>query len=168
MSSGMSTCCWPPTAQDHIAGVCPASRTVGNVVETRTVKALLTDQALRRLTPSNQHHFCADPTCDVVYFDEAGAVYGRADVRVPVWQKEPFGRRVVCYCFGENEERIQMEIRATGRSAAVERIREHISAGRCACEVRNPRGACCLGEVMAAVTRLAAFAEQVEDPDPLR
>jgi hypothetical protein len=163
----MSNCCCPPTAQDNTACVCPASRTVGKAVDTQTVKALLTEQALRRLTASNQHHFCADPACDIVYFDAADAVYRRTDVRVPVWQKEPFGRRVVCYCFGESEERIRMEIRATGRSAAVERIRENISAGRCACEVRNPLGTCCLGEVMAAVTRLAAFAEQADDPNPL-
>jgi len=161
----MSNCCCPPTAQGGGACVCPASRTVGKAVETQTVKALLTDQALRRLTASNQHHFCADPACDIVYFDGAGAVYRRTDVRVPVWQKEPFGRRVVCYCFGESEDRIRMEIRATGRSTAVERIRAHISAGRCACEVRNPRGACCLGEVVAAVTRVAALEEQTEDPD---
>ena len=37
---------------------------------------------------------------------------------------------------------------------AVERVRAHISAGRCACEVRNPRGACCLGDVTNAVEYL--------------
>jgi hypothetical protein len=69
---------------------------------------------------------------------------------------------VLCYCFGESEASIRDEIAETGRSTAVERIRAHIAAGRCACELRNPRGACCLGDVIAAVAR--AEASHV-DPD---
>ena len=34
---------------------------------------------------------------------------------------------------------------------AVDRVRAHIAAGRCACEIRNPKGTCCLGDVIAAV-----------------
>jgi hypothetical protein len=49
-----------------------------------------------------------------------------------------------------------LEIESTGASTAVDRIRRHIDAGRCACEVRNPRGACCLGDVIAAIKRVEA------------
>jgi len=76
------------------------------------------------------------------------------DVRVPIWQKQSPGDRMICYCFGENEADISAEIQRTGESHAVERVRAHISAGRCACEVRNPRGACCLGDVTNAVEYL--------------
>jgi predicted HD phosphohydrolase len=80
-----------------------------------------------------------------------------------VWQKEPFGARLVCYCFGETEATIRDEIEMTGRSRAVERVREHIVAKRCACEVRNPRGACCLGDLIAAVRRAeqSSFSSEV-------
>ena len=37
---------------------------------------------------------------------------------------------------------------------AVERVRAHIDAARFACELRNPRGACCLGDAIAAVKRV--------------
>jgi hypothetical protein len=100
------------------------------------------------------YRFCAEPRCDVVYFTSTGSQFGTADLRVPVWQKEPSGSRVVCYCFGESEASIRAEIELTGHSLAAQRIRDHIAAGRCACEVRNPRGACCLGDVMAAVKRV--------------
>ena len=122
-------------------------------MELQTVKALLTDTALRRvgLFP---YRFCADASCDVVYFDLDGASYRTGDIRVPVWQKEPFGKRTVCYCFGESEASICAEIAAAGQSDAVERVRAHIAAGRCACEIRNPRGACCLGDLSAAVKRV--------------
>jgi hypothetical protein len=42
----------------------------------------------------------------------------------------------------------------TGRTMAIERVREHIAATRCACDIRNPRGACCLGDLIAAVKRV--------------
>lgn len=119
-----------------------------------TVKALLTPLALSGLALES-FHFCAHPTCDVVYFSPDQR-YRTADVRVPVWQKEPFGARMVCYCFGENESEMRREIEATGASAAASRVRAHIAAQRCACEVRNPRGACCLADVLAAVKRLQA------------
>ncbi|MBI2186481.1 MAG: copper chaperone Copz family protein [Acidobacteria bacterium] len=136
-------------------GECPVSGTAGKTVEILTVKALLTETALRRITNSS-YRFCPEPACDVVYFTENGDTYGKADLRVPVWQKEPFGARILCYCFGESEAGIRDEIDAEGASHAVERIRALIEAGRCACEVRNPRGACCLGDVSMAVKRITA------------
>jgi hypothetical protein len=90
----------------------------------------------------------------VVYFDETGQTYSKSDIRVPVWQKEPFGDRTICYCFGENEADIRAELQVTGHSGAVERVRAHIEAGRCACEVRNPLGVCCLRDVADMVTRV--------------
>jgi hypothetical protein len=111
------------------------------------------EQALARLEPTD-YRFCADARCDIVYFSGTGSHFRTADLRVPVWQKLPSGYRLVCYCFGESEASIRAEIELTGRSLAVQRIRKHIAAGRCACEVRNPRGACCLGDVIAAVKRV--------------
>lgn len=138
---------------------CPVSGTAGKAVELLTVKALLTEAALRRVTDS-QYRFCSAPTCDAVYFTDTGETYSTADVRVPVWQKEATGARMLCYCFGEGEAGIRDEIHATGTSHVVERIRAQIDAGHCACEVRNPRGVCCLGDVAAAVKRIAATADR--------
>lgn len=150
----MSDCCRVPAPRVADGDLCPASRTRGRPVDLLTVKALLTETSLGRLA-NVAHRFCPDPSCDVVYFDADGATYGKRDLRVPVWQKEPFGDRTVCYCFGVSEAGIRAEILATGRSEATERVRAHIAAGRCACEVRNPRGVCCLGDVAAAGTRVA-------------
>lgn len=81
----------------HGTDACPVSRTKAVSVELQTVKALLTEIALRRPEPGT-YRFCADGTCDVVYFDEAGHIFTTKDLRVPVWQKEPFGARMICYC----------------------------------------------------------------------
>jgi hypothetical protein len=117
------------------------------------VKALLTESALARYDHW-AYRFCPSATCAVVYFSERGATFATDDVREPVWQKAPPGHRTFCYCFGENEADIAREIDQTGQSGAVQRVRSHIAAKRCACEVRNPRGACCLSDLQAAVERL--------------
>ena len=120
-----------------------------------TVEALLTEAARQRM-PVGDLRFCPDADCDVVYFAVDGVRFATADVRVSVWQKLPFGARQVCFCFDESEASIRAEIEQTGASMAVERIRDHIAADRCACEVRNPRGICCLGDVAAATSRVHA------------
>jgi hypothetical protein len=121
-------------------------------VDIVTVKALLSVRARKGILPGS-FHFCADPACDLVYFS-ADQRFRTAEIRVPVWQKKPFGARMVCYCFGENEADMRREIEATGACVAAARVREYIAAKRCACESRNPRGACCLGDVLAAVERV--------------
>jgi hypothetical protein len=149
----MTSCCCPGPVDKRSSSRCPGSGSPGVAVDLITVKALLTEGALGRLT-SGDYRFCPDPTCEVVYFNAAGGQFTTADLRVPVWQKVSDGDRPICYCFGESEASIRAEIETTGASTVVERIRHHIDAERCACEVRNPRGACCLGDVIAAVKRM--------------
>ena len=152
----MGSCCSGMPAETAASdAICQWCGVKGSSVDVGTVKALLIETALQRFRATN-YRFCAQPTCAVVYFGLDGQTFTTADVRVPVWQKQSFGERVVCYCFGENEAEMRRELEERGDSAAVQRIRDHIAAGRCACEVRNPKGACCLGDVTAAVKRVAA------------
>jgi Zinc binding domain len=143
-------CCDEPAARAGQS--CPSCGNAGRPVRRQTVKALLRPEALTRMAPG-QHWFCPAPGCPTVYFDAHGAGFARGDVSVPVWQKEASGRRMLCYCFGEHEDAIGREIERTGSSGAVDRVRGHIAAARCACDVRNPRGVCCLADVVAAVAR---------------
>lgn len=161
----MSKCCCRETSSEPMASRCPSSGSTGVAVDRLTVKALLTEIALRRLE-ADAYRFCPDPDCDVVYFDDHGRCFRRADVRVPVWHKEPFGARTICYCFAESESSIRTEIDAYKLSSVVERVRAHIDADRCACDVRNPRGACCLGDLIAAVTRVEAARQPASSPEP--
>ena len=163
----MSSCCSAGKTAEPGTSRCPESDSSGSAVDRQTVKALLTETALQRLT-SSDYRFCPDAACDVVYFAGDGMRFTTADVRVPVWQKLPFGSRPVCYCFGESEASIRLEIESDGRSAAVERVRAHIAAGRCACELRNPRGACCLGDLIAAVKRVASTTPRRTRSSPIR
>ena len=144
-------CCPPPVAQS--TRTCPACAGRTLAVDLATVKALLNPPALARLTMVT-FRFCPEPTCETVYVSDTGQVFGVNDVRVPVWQKLPPGDRTLCYCFGENERDLQREIKAHGSTDVLGRVRAHITERRCACDVRNPRGSCCLGDLTAAVARL--------------
>lgn len=72
MSSGCASSGGP--SNDGLG--CPVSGTKGSGVERQTVKALLTEVALRGVTMA-AHRFCPDPACDVVYFDEDGRTYSK-------------------------------------------------------------------------------------------
>lgn len=148
----MDECCDLPVAEAGTLA-CPACGNPGAAVQLQTVKALLTEIALRRVQPT-RYRFCGITACHVVYFGDARDHFDTHDIRVPVWQKEAVGARLLCYCFGETESVIRAERLEQGRTAVVDRIREHIAAHRCACDIRNPRGACCLGDVIAAVKRI--------------
>lgn len=150
----MCDCC-SAQASAPLAPGCHACGNQGTAVDALTVKALLTESALQRFTTS-AYRFCPGESCEVVYFGADGLSFTVAELRVSVWQKQPCGDRTLCYCFGENERRIRQEVDRDGASGAVQRIREHITAGRCACEVRNPKGTCCLGDIAAVVRRVAA------------
>ena len=160
----MENCC--STANGLVASpytTCSQCGSKGAPVDLLTVKALLTEIALQRLMPAPPLYFCRQPVCSVVYFAADGQVFTSTDVRVAVWQKQPAGHRRICYCFDENEASMLREMIEMGRCGAVQRVRDHIAADRCACEVRNPRGTCCLGDLMKAVARLeSGFISGVE------
>ncbi len=150
----MDACCRAGGADRTSRMVCSACGAKGPPVAEATVKALLTETALQRFEPG-EYRFCPEAACGVVYFNTAHRTFTTSDLRVPVWHKESPGRRMICYCFGENEAGIKCEIAQTGESRAVERVRRHIDAGRCACDVRNPKGTCCLGDITQAVKRFS-------------
>lgn len=148
----MSSCCAtsPPEAVAS-AEACPLCLRRGVRVDPITLKALLVPEALRRGIPPAPR-FCATRDCPIVYFDAASAVtFREADVSVRVYAKHPEEADVpVCYCFGFSLRMIHEEAKREGASAASQQIRAELKAGHCACEVRNPKGTCCLGDVVAA------------------
>lgn len=160
----MSNCCGPIPPS---SGRCPETGTAGPPVTRRTVQALLVAEALPRGS-DGPYRFCPDADCDVVYFDDNGTRFTTQDLRVPVWQKQPFGVRRICYCFAESEATIRAEFESTGRCSAADRIRAYIAERRCACDIRNPRGVCCLGDVVGAVRRVRATlaAEKAHQAEP--
>jgi hypothetical protein len=146
----LETCC----DTDAVKRLCPSCGRRGARIGAVTVEAL-TFISLADGSDTHDWFFCAANDCTTVYFSGERS-FTVSDVRVPVLQKTLPGGRLVCYCLQENEAALRQEVEVTGTSRAVERVREFIATDGCACEVRNPKGSCCLGDVIAAVKRLTS------------
>ena len=148
----MSDCCSvnPKSSTAPPVMACPVNGSRSKQVDTLTVKSLLRQLPLGM--PDTQYYFCEAHDCDVVYFtlDAHAPVFRCADLLVRVGAKATADPIPICYCFGLSKKDIEDEIRSTGKSTVAERITEEVEADRCACEVKNPSGKCCLGEVTRA------------------
>jgi Zinc binding domain len=149
---GMSDCCFvkgdAPTVP--VAMACPVNGARSKQVDMLTVKSLLRQLPLGM--PNTQYYFCDSPDCEVVYFplDPDAPSFRRDDLVVRVGVKETEDPLPICYCFGFTRKDIWDEIRRTGNSTVAKRIAAEVEAGRCVCEVRNPSGRCCLGDITRA------------------
>lgn len=143
-------------------GVCPTCGTKGKKVDGATVKSMLSI-SLREVRDV-QYFFCREADCDTVYFSEDGSQrFGLQDVRERVFQKEPGADDVfACYCFRHTPESIRTEMLETNTSTVVSKINIGIKAGQCACDLRNPQGTCCLGNVAQVVKRIKSEISPVE------
>jgi hypothetical protein len=130
------------------ASQCPRCGEAGAAIDRITLKALLTPDALRRGIPAHPR-YCASAPCPIVYFDAVGEIsFTEAELVVQVYAKHPDDPDVpVCYCFGVNAGLLTDARRAR---AAREMVAYEVQAGHCACEVKNPKGACCLGDFVRA------------------
>ncbi|MBI1953859.1 MAG: copper chaperone Copz family protein [Candidatus Omnitrophica bacterium] len=133
---------------------CPTCAALGKPVARITLGSLIKPDQRHRIPPGKEFCFCRTPSCDVVYFRPNEALFRKADLSVPVTAKEPNNPAVpACYCFGWTPEKIRAEIQATGKSTVIEQIKAQVKAGNCSCEVTNPQGSCCLGNVARAVQK---------------
>lgn len=117
----------------------------------------------RPAIPTKQEDFCfcPTPTCETVYFLPGKPLFRRNDLSVRVGVKEPDDPTApVCYCFGWTPQKIRSEIEASGRSTVIDQIKAQVKAGNCYCDVTNPQGSCCLGNVAKAVQEATAVVNQ--------
>lgn len=134
--------------------VCPYSGTPGTSVTPVTVRTML-KPILREQVHDEVYRFCGDPTCEIVYFKADGSqVFTKTDLTIRVGIKEAQPPRPLCYCYGHSFESIRDEWLATGHTTVIESIKEQMKAGACRCEVTNPSGTCCLGDVTRAVKEI--------------
>ncbi len=129
---------------------CPRCGAVGRVVGDQTIEAILRPGLVTMLLEV-ERRFCRAPTCDVLYYGADGRFAGKGAAAVRVDIKESADPVPLSYCLGFSRADVRKEIAETGNCTIPSRITSEVRAGRCACEVKNPSGACCLGDVNKAV-----------------
>lgn len=133
---------------------CGACDKVSRFVKKQTILLMLKPELFDEIG-DGQYYFCSSPDCEIVYFPEVeGICFYKNDLRVRVGVKEEQDPKPLCYCFGFDESDFRDEIKATGQTTISARIVKMVKAGMCACDTRNPSGACCLGDITKAVKRL--------------
>lgn len=150
-------CCAPPPGREPEASArraCPSCGRQGKGVPARTVRLHVVPGVLPAVDADEGYRFCAAPGCPVVYYGARWATIVRTEeLRTRVGAKVEEDPVPVCYCFGFTERRIADDLLANGRSTVRDYIRERVRRGDCACEVTNPSGRCCLGDVGRAIAR---------------
>ena len=110
---------------------------------------------------------CRAPDCAVVYYRRARAQTFHVDElrKAAVHQKRPDDDDVlVRYCFRHSIGEIAGP-RRSGAPAILADINAGIRAGQCACDLRNPEGTCCLGNVRALMASLSASRRVISQAD---
>lgn len=145
------TCCAAPAAK-KAPGRCPRCGQRGKSVARLTTAALT-----RGIAPANQHFWlCRERACEAVYFGEDATVVTATDMTVAPGFKSTAPDALVCYCFQYRRGDIEAELAAGGDTTIPSRISSEVEAGNCACEVRNPSGKCCLGDVHRVIQEARA------------
>jgi hypothetical protein len=166
----MEDCCSTKNAQDqnhelsadsivqefHPKSVCPGCGQEGKPVQGQTVKAMLA-VSLSNLV-GNDYLFCRTASCNVVYFSKDGyQIFSKSQIRERVYQKEPqSGDVFVCYCFRHTVGEISNAAPKTLKEIIIE-INAGVQAGQCACDLRNPQGSCCLGNIHKLIRQVQSI-----------
>ncbi|MFQ5592211.1 MAG: mercuric transporter MerT family protein [Phycisphaerae bacterium] len=132
---------------------CPSCHHPGHKVKRVTLESLLRPER-RADIGDGPYHVCLTPDCETVYFGAGdAAVFVKSDLSVRFGLKETEPPRPVCYCFDHSIDGIHDEIRRTGGSTVLDRIKAAMKEPGCRCEYTNPMGGCCLGSVQEVVQR---------------
>lgn len=109
---------------------------------------------LRSEVREGTYRFCETPECPVVYYGPPPApTFLKEDLETRVGVKETEDPIPVCYCFSFTERQVIEDMRRHGRSSIRDYIKDQVRAGECACEVTNPSGRCCLGNVARSIKK---------------
>lgn len=143
-------CCTP---QPKGKVECPTCNEKAKGVLGKTVKALLTDNSKSKLSCFDSFYYCKTPTCSTIYFRDE-TILTQEDINVIVGLKDGATPATVCYCFDWTKEKIRADIKNTGNTVALDDIKAKMENPGCSCEILNPSGGCCLGDVGKAIKEI--------------
>lgn len=130
----MSDCCrFASTSK----APCPRCGQPGLAVTTTTLLTQLR-QPWNYPGRDQQHWFCSQRDCTLVYFSDSGQQLEQSQLRQAIGQKSGLPQRTLCYCYNISAEQADQD------PSLKQFVIEQTTAKACACESRNPSGRCCL------------------------
>jgi len=129
-----------------VSTACPVCSEKGKSVQVKTVRVMVS-VSLREVDEGN-YLFCKTETCPVVYFSSVNEkVFTIEQIREKVYQKHPeIEDTCICYCFRHKVGDIR-NAPPQIHTEILDDINTGIRLEQCACDIRNPQGSCCLGNI---------------------
>ncbi len=148
----MADCCSETRLEQPVGNqVCQTCGEKGKKVELATMRSLTRrDHPLYAELKSG--FICTNPDDSTVYyFGENDIIISHNDLVTSYHLKNPDDNQNLCYCFQHSRKAIKEDVSKNGHSTIELSIREKVKQGVCTCEVSNPKGKCCLGDVSGFV-----------------
>ena len=130
--------------QDSVA--CPQCAGVGGAVSAVTVAHHAQPSALEQLAAVEGWRICRTQACLTVYFG-AGQQIDIGAMRSVPFHKSDDPNRLVCFCFDHSVAALYADAAANPTSTIKAAITAACGRGLDDCEIKNPQGRCCLGNI---------------------
>lgn len=139
--------CGTGQTQSEIA--CPVCRKLGRTVNPTTPRHTLTRTVRDKLNAEHHYHFCENPDCDVVYYNNQDtSVFTTSELKNAVTIKDESPETPLCYCFKVLKKQALEDIARTGTTNVFQHIQSKMKSGQsCFCEKANPRGDTCTQDI---------------------
>lgn len=143
-------CCNVEHKNKDTTFVCPRCQEGGILVNLATPENLLKESVKTQLRLNHVYKFCKNSSCSISYFTEDKSHYFAVeDLKEKATLKDKGMDVKVCYCFGHTRQSVLSELQSAQKSTVIENIKLNMKNPGCFCEVSNPQGGCCLGNVAA-------------------
>lgn len=128
--------------------LCPICNNLAKKVSEVTLKSFLKKEEQENLTSLKDFYFCKTPSCKVVYFRK-NLILEEKHLTKEIGLKDWINPSTVCYCFNWTVEKIKNDI-----SIVLHNIKSQMHTAKCACEINNPSGSCCLKDIKAVIKEI--------------
>lgn len=147
----MSDCCSVSHKNKSTEIKCPTCEQEGKHVELLTIRAM-TRRDFPHYGELTRGFLCLNPDDSTVYyFPNLDFSVNQDDVVTDIGFKTNSKTKTICYCFRHTKEDIIDDYLENGRSNIEIDVRQKVKDKLCTCEVSNPKGKCCLGDIRTVI-----------------
>jgi hypothetical protein len=132
----MSNCCHKTSKQTSLA--CPNCGALSQLVSLQTVLHQVKFPQNRQLK-TEPYYFCATLDCFIGYFSVVDQI-----TQQNLIANSPIKINLLCYCFDISIDDYQSALVNHTSKIIKDFVTDNTKKGRCACEIKNPSGRCCL------------------------
>lgn len=146
---------------------CPTCQKYGLKVSEVTIRSQVKKETLNSLQGDlDRFHFCTNPVCDTVYYDNKRKTIAQSEIKSKVTLKNDDESTPLCYC-KKLLKRDFYDMLENKEPDIAKKIREIISEGKSFCEKSNPKGVCCTEDIKVFLARHGILWDDPSDKEKI-